>query len=203
MPLYRRATRFRLSQLPVRVTSSCTTVDKNIDQMPGRLRPSEHVIAVKQATASQRSQILLDVSAATVTAERLWLILPVPPSINRQYATVNGRRILSSAGRRYKAHVGQHVWVAMARSPVRAALMDRLHSRPLALSIRFFFTSALRRDVDGGLKITQDALCEGLGLNDNRIIETHLYKDVDSARPRVEVSLAPASPSSQQSALSW
>mgnify|MGYP006144878577 CR=1 FL=1 len=40
--------------------------------------------------------------------------------------------------------------------------------------------------VDGGLKIAQDALCQGLGLNDNRIIETHLYKEVDKAHPRME-----------------
>ena len=51
--------------------------------------------------------------------------------------------------------------------------MHWLQSEPLALSIRFFFTSRLRRDVDGGLKIAQDALCEGLGLNDNRLVETH------------------------------
>lgn len=70
--------------------------------------------------------------------------------------------------------------------------MHRLHSEPLALSIRFYFTSPLRRDVDGGLKIAQDALCEGLGLNDNRIIETHLYKDVDRSNPRIQIALSPA-----------
>jgi crossover junction endodeoxyribonuclease RusA len=128
-----------------------------------------------------------------VTAERISLTLPVPPSINHQYATVNGRRLLSSAGRAYKTQVGQRVLVALAQSPARAALVDRLQSEPLALSIRFFFTSALRRDVDGGLKIAQDALCEGLGLNDNRIIETHLYKQVDRAHPRIEVTLSPVS----------
>lgn len=129
-------------------------------------------------------------TASTVTAERLSITLPVPPSINHQYATVNGRRILSSAGRAYKTEVGQQLWVVLAQSPARAFLMDRLQSGPLALSIRFFFTSALRRDVDGGLKIAQDALCEGLGLNDNRIIETHLYKDLDKTHPRIEVSLS-------------
>jgi crossover junction endodeoxyribonuclease RusA len=125
-----------------------------------------------------------------VTAGQISLTLPVPPSINHQYATVNGRRLLSSACRAYKARVGQQVWIALAQSPARAALVDRLHSEPLALCIRFFFTSALRRDVDGGLKIAQDALCEGLGLNDNRIIETHLYKQVDRAHPRIEVTLS-------------
>ncbi|MGZ8365836.1 MAG: RusA family crossover junction endodeoxyribonuclease [Nitrospira sp.] len=129
-----------------------------------------------------------------VTSDTIEVTLPVPPSINHQYATVNGRRLLSSAGRTYKTYVSQHVWLALAKSPVRSSLHNRLRSGPLALSIRFFFASALRRDLDGGLKIAQDAVCEGLGLNDNRIIETHLYKHVDKADPRIEVSLSFISP---------
>ena len=123
------------------------------------------------------------------TSDAFSITLPVPPSINHQYATVNGRRLLSAAGRAYKTCVGRQVWLALAQSPARCSLHDRLHSGPLALTIRFFFASALRRDLDGGLKIAQDAICEGLGLNDNRIIETHLYKQVDKADPRMEVSL--------------
>jgi len=123
------------------------------------------------------------------------LTLPVPPSVNHQYATVNGRRLISSAGRAYKAQVGQLVWLKLAQSAHRAALLARLQSEWLALSIRFYFTSALRRDVDGGLKIAQDALCEGLGINDNRIVETHLYKHIDKDNPRIEVQLTPASSS--------
>jgi len=118
------------------------------------------------------------------------LTLPVPPSVNHQYATVNGRRLLSSTARAYKAHVGQLVWLALTQSALRSSLLSRLKSESLALSIRFYFTSALRRDVDGGLKIAQDAVCEGLGINDNRIVETHLYKNVDKANPRIEVLLS-------------
>jgi crossover junction endodeoxyribonuclease RusA len=114
----------------------------------------------------------------------------VPPSINHQYATVNGRRLLSSAGRAYKAEVGRLVWIGLSKLRNRSAILSRLQSEPLALSIRFYFTSSLRRDVDGGLKIAQDALCEGLGINDNRIVETHLYKHVDKDTPRIEVALA-------------
>ncbi|HEV8621204.1 MAG TPA: RusA family crossover junction endodeoxyribonuclease [Nitrospiraceae bacterium] len=123
------------------------------------------------------------------------LTLPVPPSVNHQYATVNGRRLISSAGRAYKAQVEQLVWLKLAQSAHRAALLARLQSEWLALSIRFYFTSALRRDVDGGLKIAQDALCEGLCINDNRIVETHLYKHIDKDNPRIEVRLTPASSS--------
>lgn len=103
---------------------------------------------------------------------------------------MNGRRLLSSAGRAYKTYVGRQVWLVVAQSPARCSLRDRLQSGPLALTIRFFFASALRRDLDGGLKIAQDAVCEGLGLNDNRIVETHLYKQVDKADPRIELSLS-------------
>lgn len=116
--------------------------------------------------------------------------LPVPPSINHQYATVRGRRVLSSAGRAYKDHVSQQIWLTLTQSPHKQALMQRLRTGSLALSIRFYFTSPLRRDVDGGLKIAQDALCESIGLNDNRIVETHLYKHQDRANPRIEVSLS-------------
>lgn len=121
------------------------------------------------------------------------LTLPVPPSVNHQYATVNGRRLISSAGRAYKIQVGQLVWLKLAQSTNRAHLLARLQSEWLVLSIQFFFTSALRRDVDGGLKIAQDALCEGLGINDNRIVETHLYKYIDKDNPRIEVHLTPTS----------
>ena len=77
----------------------------------------------------------------------------------------------------------------MAQSPHKASLRQSLGAGPLALSIRFHFVSPLRRDVDGGLKIAQDALCEALGLNDNRIVEIHLYKEQDATNPRMEVSL--------------
>lgn len=128
--------------------------------------------------------------------------MPAPPSINHQYATVNGRRILSAVGRHYKAQVARDVTVALARSPHRHAFLQTARQHDLALSIHFYFTSPLRRDVDGGLKIAQDALCEALGINDNRIHEIHLYKDQDVACPRIDVTLGPSSPASRSRAFS-
>jgi crossover junction endodeoxyribonuclease RusA len=121
------------------------------------------------------------------------LNLPVPPSINHQYATVNGRRILSSAGRSYKATVAHQVLIALARAPHKDPLLRTLRGSDLTLSIRFYFASPLRRDVDGGLKIAQDALCEALGLNDNRVVEIHLYKTRDAHNPRIEMTLGTVS----------
>lgn len=126
---------------------------------------------------------------ATVSAERLTLSLPIPPSINHHYATVNGRRLLSSDGRSYKATVAHQVFVALGRSPHKASLLRALRESDLTLTVRFYFASPLRRDVDSGLKIAQDALCEALGLNDNRVTEIHLYKARDVHDPRIEMTL--------------
>jgi crossover junction endodeoxyribonuclease RusA len=128
----------------------------------------------------------------SITINSIALTLPVPPSVNHQYATVNGRRLLSAKGRTYKDFVGQQILVALAQSPHRATLRQTLQHASLSLSIHFFFASALRRDTDGGLKIAQDALCEGLGLNDNRVVETHLYKHQDRDNPRMEIQLSVA-----------
>jgi crossover junction endodeoxyribonuclease RusA len=132
-----------------------------------------------------------------VTVDSIALTLPVPPSVNHQYATVNGRRLLSAKGRAFKELVGQQILVALAQSSHRGTLRRTLSQANLSLSIQFFFASALRRDTDGGLKIAQDALCEGLGLNDNRVVETHLYKYQDRDNPRMELLLSvvpPAAP---------
>ena len=97
--------------------------------------------------------------------------------------------MLSSAGRSFKVHVSQELLCLLAhrRSPTSTIRVpERIR---LALDLRFYFVSALRRDIDGGLKITQDALCEALGINDNRIVEVSLRKDVDAVAPRMELSL--------------
>ena len=183
MPTFRRPTRLPSSPRAVRMTSY--------------RNPDKKVVVPPTAPRGARgSHMPTPPSLHTSTeSHAVTLTLPVPPSVNHQYATVNGRRLLSSAGRAYKAQVGQLVWLKLAQSTHRATLLARLQSEWLALSIRFYFTSALRRDVDGGLKIAQDALCEGLGINDNRIVETHLYKHVDKNNPRIEVHLTPASSS--------
>ena len=59
----------------------------------------------------------------------------------------------------------------------------------LALLLIFYFETPLKRDLDGGLKITQDALCEGPGINDNRIVTIHLVKYIDPLHPHLDVEL--------------
>jgi crossover junction endodeoxyribonuclease RusA len=117
----------------------------------------------------------------------LALVLPLPPSINHQYATVQGRRVLSRAGREFKRLVVEEIENWLDKHPhVDVGLFQQPY---LALTITFYFMSVLRRDLDGGLKIAQDALCEALGVNDNLVIEIHLSKRVDRYFPRMEVRL--------------
>src|SRR5262245_43381671 len=185
MPTFRRPIRISASRLPVRIISL-----QNPESRAAMLQVGAKFVRMSQTAVSFPPH---QSGASLTNSHSVSLTLPVPPSVNHQYATVNGRRLLSSAGRAYKAHVGQLVWLTLTRSAHRSSLLSRLKTESLALSIRFYFTSALRRDVDGGLKIAQDALCEGLGINDNRIVETHLYKNIDKGNPRIEVYLTLAS----------
>ena len=54
-------------------------------------------------------------SALSISPTHLALALPVPPTINNQYATVNGRRVLSSMSRQYKASVAQLLMNTLAQ----------------------------------------------------------------------------------------
>lgn len=119
----------------------------------------------------------------------LRLVLSLPPSINEQYATINGHRVSTPVARRFKQHV-RHALQELRR---QGLLNDTLHKTfrqsYLALFLDFYFTTPLKRDLDGGLKITQDALCEGLGINDNRVVNIHLTKHIDPLHPHLEVEL--------------
>ncbi|MDB5080086.1 MAG: RusA family crossover junction endodeoxyribonuclease [Chloroflexi bacterium] len=59
----------------------------------------------------------------------------------------------------------------------------------LSVFLDFYFTTPHKRDLDGGLKITLDAICETLSLNDNRVVDIHLIKKIDPLHPRLEVVL--------------
>jgi crossover junction endodeoxyribonuclease RusA len=144
----------------------------------------------QRTKAGANNQDWSNLGGDTLNPQELFVILPLPPSINHQYATVNGRRVLSSIGRHYKSAVGKHLSAILHQSPHRADFFEGLGSHAVTLSIRFYFKTALRRDLDGGLKIAQDAICQAISLNDNRITEIHLHKDSDAARPRMECTLA-------------
>lgn len=119
----------------------------------------------------------------------LRLTLPLPPSINEQYATINGHRVSSTVARRFKQQVSDKLRSLERQGVVHDDLRNALRQNYLALFLDFYFTTPLKRDLDGGLKITQDALCEVLGLNDNRVVDIHLTKHIDPLHPHLYVEL--------------
>lgn len=119
----------------------------------------------------------------------LHLTLPIPPSINEQYATVNGIRVSTVVARRFKQQVRQKLTALEREGKLGETLRTHLRQDYLALLLIFYFETPLKRDLDGGLKITQDALCESLGINDNRIVTIHLVKYIDPLHPHLDVEL--------------
>jgi crossover junction endodeoxyribonuclease RusA len=116
------------------------------------------------------------------------IVLPLPPSINHQYATVGDRRVLSRDAARFKRAVKEAVR-KLGVEALSEVEHERLRTEFLGLYIDFYFLTPLKRDLDGGLKITQDALCEALGLDDRKVVDIHLVKRIDPLHPRVEVEL--------------
>lgn len=119
----------------------------------------------------------------------LRLTLPLPPSINEQYATVHGHRVSSMVARRFKQQVLDTLRSLERQGVLHDELCKSLRQNYLALFLDFYFSTPLKRDLDGGLKITLDALCEGLGLNDNRVVDIHLMKHIDPLHPHLYVEL--------------
>lgn len=119
----------------------------------------------------------------------LRLTLPIPPGINEQYATVNGHRVSTTIARRFKQDVKRKLAALEREGILHEELRDYLRQGYLSLLLEFYFETPLKRDLDGGLKIAQDALCEGLGLNDNRVVSIHLLKYIDPLHPHLDVEL--------------
>ncbi|HXZ03638.1 MAG TPA: RusA family crossover junction endodeoxyribonuclease [Ktedonobacteraceae bacterium] len=119
----------------------------------------------------------------------LCLTLPIPPGINEQYATVNGHRVSSAAARRFKQEVRQKLAALEREGTLNEEIRHRLRQGYLSLLLAFYFETPLKRDLDGGLKIAQDSLCDGIGLNDNRVVSIHLLKYIDPLHPHLDVEI--------------
>jgi crossover junction endodeoxyribonuclease RusA len=119
----------------------------------------------------------------------LRLTLPIPPGINEQYATVGGHRVSTAVARRFKLEVKKKLARLEREGMLSEELRQRLRQGYLSLLLAFYFETPLKRDLDGGLKIAQDALCEGLGLNDNRVVSIQLLKYIDPLHPHLDVEL--------------
>lgn len=126
----------------------------------------------------------------TGTATRLCLTLPLPPSINEQYYTDSqGHRRLALVASRYKENVRKALLDLERQGILHASFRKRMSSCYLALYIECYFETPLKRDLDNGLKITQDAICNALGANDNHIVDIHLSKRIRPLDPHIYLEI--------------
>jgi Holliday junction resolvase RusA-like endonuclease len=61
----------------------------------------------------------------------------------------------------------------------------------LAVSVRFFFGTKRKADLDNFNKLWQDALSGIVYDDDSQIAELHLYRDYDKAKPGIQVCIGP------------
>lgn len=124
-----------------------------------------------------------------VNVQRVRFTLPLPPGINSQYTQVGKRRVLSKEHVAFKKQVDRRIHRLRVDGVLTDEFIAALNSGWIGLFLDFYFETPLRRDLDGGLKITQDAVLSALEINDNRVVDIHLVKRIAPNNPRVEVEL--------------
>jgi len=119
-----------------------------------------------------------EVKPAQEYKEPTSLILPYPPTLNKLYATFNGRRMLSKNGKAFKANV------------LSLCMLKRI--KPLEGNIAITFTAYRPRkigDLDNLNKIIFDSLKGSAFYDDKQIVEMHTYRRDDKDNPRVEIEI--------------
>lgn len=120
----------------------------------------------------------------------LHLSLPIPPSINAQYVVVgNRKRVLSKVASTWKKDANKALAMMRNKSVISPVEEHAFQNNLLGVYMTFYFSTPMRRDVDGGVKITLDTIAEALGFDDRNVVEMHLTKQIDPLHPRVEVDI--------------
>jgi crossover junction endodeoxyribonuclease RusA len=105
--------------------------------------------------------------------------LPFPPLLNNLYCNVGRRRVLSERGKAYHRDVGI---ICGRMQPLAGAVAVHVDAyRPRRVG-----------DIDGTTKVLFDALTGLAWDDDGQIVELHIFRRDDKARPRVEVLITAA-----------
>lgn len=119
----------------------------------------------------------------------LRLTLPLPPGVNNQYVTVGRKRALSATARQFHRDASKAIEVLRRSGAILPADEQALGDALLGVYLTYYFETPMKRDLDGGLKITLDALGRALGFDDRSVVDLHLTKRIDPLRPRVEIEI--------------
>ncbi|RIK43117.1 MAG: RusA family crossover junction endodeoxyribonuclease [Chloroflexi bacterium] len=121
----------------------------------------------------------------------LTLRLPLPPGVNNQYVTAGKRRVLSAEAKAFRRAVAAILRPMLVSGSLSDEWLATLRDQPFAVDLVFYFETPYKRDLDGGLKLALDAVCDTLGLDDRYIVALTLEKRIDPLHPRLELELGP------------
>lgn len=120
----------------------------------------------------------------------LSLSLSMPPSINAQYVVVGKRkRVLSKVASTWKKDATKAMQMMRDKSVISPVEEHAFQNNLLGVYMTFYFATPMRRDLDGGVKITLDTIAEALGFDDRNVVDMHLIKQIDPLNPRVEIEI--------------
>ncbi|OHT22369.1 crossover junction endodeoxyribonuclease [Providencia stuartii] len=115
----------------------------------------------------------------------IFLILPFPPSVNACWRNINGKTLISAAGRKFRANA-------------IAAVYEQLRKRPKAITenvsviVKMYPPSRQRRDIDNYLKAPFDALTHaGIWKDDDQVkrVEMEWCEVVKGGRFEITISM--------------
>lgn len=126
------------------------------------------------------------------------LDLPMPPSVNKLYATVRGRRIMTTKGKAVKHEITQLVVKHVASMPELFCTENKLR-----LTVDLYFSAVensgwskgltksryKRVDVSNRAKLLEDALFSGIGVDDSLIFELIMRKHATDGKEYCHVKL--------------
>lgn len=127
--------------------------------------------------------------------------MPLPPSVNAAYKLIKSRDGMrigpTPALMQFKADAALLLTNAYADWSLINAIRDAHRKTPLSVTIRVYFSTEWKRDLDGAIKYVIDAAFERIRLNDNLVVRVEAEKSVDPLEPRVEIDIACALPMSR------
>jgi crossover junction endodeoxyribonuclease RusA len=97
--------------------------------------------------------------------------------------------VLSAPAKSFNRDVARIVAALRSSSRLPSEAERAIGGSLLGVYLVYFFETPRKRDLDGGLKITLDALGRALGFDDRNVVDLHLAKRIDPLHPRVEVEL--------------
>jgi crossover junction endodeoxyribonuclease RusA len=115
--------------------------------------------------------------------------LPLPPSVNNQYVSVGRRRVLSAPAKAFYRDAARLIAAMRSSGSLQPGDERLLGESLLGIYLVFYFETPMKRDLDGGLKITLDALAKALDFDDRAVVDLHLTKRIDPLHPRLEVEI--------------